>query len=173
MPVWVEFRVRMAYNNGMTATVHALVSSFIAEKVPSPAGAVLLSFGSHYILDSIPHWDFGTNWRNRPKNITGMLAIAETVIGIGIAYVLVGRNLAFGIWSMSLVAGLLPDWLETPWYILFASQKKHIPAGRAGILERLAYQLYKIPNVFHAKAQLPFGALTQIAAVIFFYFLTR
>ncbi|KKU86222.1 MAG: hypothetical protein UY16_C0060G0002 [Candidatus Gottesmanbacteria bacterium GW2011_GWA2_47_9] len=62
----------------MTATAHALVAGAIASKIPDPLAAAALALASHFIMDSVPHWDFGTNWRNRPKSIRGILAIAET-----------------------------------------------------------------------------------------------
>lgn len=155
----------------MTATAHALVAGAIARSVPDTITASFLAFGSHYIMDCIPHWDFGTNWRGRPKTTTGVLAIADTITAFTVAYILfVGK---VGVVPVAIVtaASLLPDWLETPWYIFYAHQKKHEPGPRAGLLERLCYLVYKIPNAFHAKAQFPLGLLTQIATVAFFWIL--
>ncbi|HLD24610.1 MAG TPA: hypothetical protein VJB96_01705 [Patescibacteria group bacterium] len=152
----------------MTATAHALVAGAIATRFTDPITAGLLSLTSHYLMDSVPHWDFGTNWRDRPKHKTGMFAVAETAFGIVLSYSLFGTRLPFGLWALSIFFGLLPDWLETPWYIFFASQTKHGPAKHAGILEKLAYAFYKLPNVFHSKAQLPLGAITQVVTVAFF-----
>lgn len=157
----------------MTATAHALVAGAIARAIPDTATAAMLSFGSHYIMDSVPHWDFGTNWRARPKTLTGMLAIADTLAAFTVAYILFAGKVGMMPVTIVTAASLLPDWLETPWYILFAHQKKHEPGPRAGLPERFAYGLYKIPNAFHAKAQFPLGLLTQVATVAFFFFLLR
>ena len=78
----------VCYNVQMTATAHALVAAAIARAVPNPYLAIPLAITSHFIMDAIPHWDLGADWRSRPKNITGALAIAETVLGITLAYFL-------------------------------------------------------------------------------------
>lgn len=155
----------------MTSTSHALVAGALAKSVPDPLLAFILSYATHFMLDSIPHWDFGTNWRSRPKRMTATYAIAETIFGIIVSYIFFGRFLPFFHWALTVSASLLPDWLETPWYIFYAHQNKIEPDKHAGIVEKIAYGFYKIPNMFHAKAQLPIGIYTQIAAVVFFIFL--
>ncbi len=157
----------------MTATAHALVAGAILTRFSDPVAASLLAFGSHYMMDSIPHWDFGTNWRGRSKTLTGALAIFDTAMAFTVAYILYAGKM--GILPVTVVtsAALLPDWLETPWYIFFAHQKKHEPGPKAGLIERMAYTIYKIPNIFHAKAQFPLGLFTQIATVAFFLILLR
>lgn len=159
------------YNKDMTATAHALVSGAIATRFTDPVTASLLALTSHYVMDSIPHWDFGTNWRSRPKHTTGIFAIAETVIGLGLSYYVFGQHIPFGLWAAAVGFGILPDWLETPWYIFFAHQAKHEPAKHAGFWEKFFYGFYKLPNVFHSKAQLPLGLITQVVTVAFFMFL--
>lgn len=157
----------------MTATAHALVAGMIAQRFPQPVTASILSVASHYVMDSIPHWDFGTNWRMRPKAATGLLAIADTAVAFVVAGILFAPAVGAATTVIVVVSSLLPDWIETPWYIFFAHQKKHEPAPKAGFAERLAYLLYKLPNAFHAKARFPFGALTQVATVVFFGALLR
>lgn len=152
----------------MTATAHALVAGALAAKFGDPATVTLLALTSHYVMDSIPHWDFGTNWRSRPKRITGLFAIGETTLGISLSYLWFGSQAPLVSWGLAVFASVLPDWLETPWYIFFAHHKKNSPDKQAGMFERIAYAFYKIPNVFHAKAQLPLGLITQIVTVAFF-----
>jgi len=157
----------------MTATAHALVAGAIASKISDPATAAILAITSHFIMDSVPHWDIGTNWRLRPKATTGLFAIAETLLGITIAYVVFGGKVSTIPLTSAIVASLIPDWLETPWYILFASQKKKTPGARAGILEKLCFNVYKTENILHTKASFPFGVITQVVTVAFFLFLLR
>lgn len=152
----------------MTATAHALVAGAIAAKFTDPVTAVTLAIGSHYLMDSIPHWDFGTNWRVRSKKTTGALAIADTLLAITVAYFLYAGKVEIGLLALVVGASLLPDWLETPWYIFFAHRKKREPGHHASLAERLAYRVYKLPNAFHTKAQFPFGLITQIVTVAFF-----
>jgi hypothetical protein len=73
----------------------------------------------------------------------------------------------------SIIASLLPDWLETPWYIFFAHQKKRHPIRAAGFWERASYAIYRAENHFHAKARLPEGLMTQLVTVFFFVILLR
>jgi len=152
----------------MTATAHALVAGAIAAHVQNPFLAVTLSFASHFILDAVPHWDMGTNWRNRSKKTTGLLALSDTLIAITVTYFFYSGKVALLPLTSCIFASELPDWLETPWYIFFANQNKHEPALKAGFVEKLTYRIYKMENAFHCKAQFPFGAITQVAMVLFF-----
>ncbi len=157
----------------MTSTAHALVAGAIASKFTDPVTSTSLALLSHYIMDSVPHWDFGTNWRFRPKKITGLLAIAETLLGIWLSYVLFRSTVPLALWTVTVGASLLPDWIETPWYIFFAHHQKHAPDGRASLAETISFKIYKAQSFFHAKAQLPLGIITQVVTVIFFLFLLQ
>lgn len=157
----------------MTATAHALVAGAIAAKFSDPATASVLALSSHYIMDSIPHWDFGTNWRMRSKTATGAFAIVETVFGMGLSWYLFGGQAPLITFFCALIASLLPDWAEAPWYIFFATAKGKGPSKHAGVIEKTLFQAYKLQNRFHTKAQFPFGLVTQVATVFFFFVLLR
>lgn len=152
----------------MTATAHALVAGAIATKIHDPFLAATLSLTTHFIMDSIPHWDFGTNWRNRPKAVTGALAIAETLFGIGVSLYFFSTVAPLSTLVIAILFSLLPDWLEAPWYIFYAKTNTHGLKKRAGVMERFFYAFYKIPNIFHAKATFPLGVITQVVTVLFF-----
>ena len=155
----------------MTATAHALVSGAIVAAIPNPAVSLPLVFASHFIMDLIPHWDFGTNWRGRSKFFTGFIAIADTIIGFTLTYFLFAGKVAPPLLLTAAALGNLPDWLEAPYYIFFAQQNKKDISQSSSFLEKLTYRIYKIENLFHTKADFPFGALTQVGAVAFFFFL--
>lgn len=152
----------------MTATAHALVAGAIASKFSDPVTAGMIALTSHFVMDSIPHWDFGTNWRNRSKHSTGLYASLETAFGIGLALWLFHALVPLPLLLITIIASLLPDWLETPWYIFFAESNKLEPAKNAGLLEKIAFGFYKLPNIFHSKTHLPLGIATQVVTVIFF-----
>ena len=153
----------------MTATAHALVAGAIATRFPDPIAAGLLAFVSHFVMDSIPHWDIGTNWRERPRHVTGSWAIAETVIGISAGTLFFASRAPTLTLLVAIVLSLLPDWIEAPWYMFFARQDKKEPGARAGAWERLTYVIYKAENMFHTKLQHPFlGVATQVVTVVFF-----
>lgn len=155
----------------MTSTAHALVGAAIAAHFRTPEAALPLALTSHFVLDSIPHWDFGTDWRSRPKHATGLYAIAETLFGITLAFFLFRTYADPLILFLAISASLLPDWLEIPWYVLFAHQSKRTLSPRAGLLEKTSYAFYKIPNRFHAKADFVTGIATQVVTVGFFLYL--
>ena len=157
----------------MTATAHAIVAGAIAAKFPDPLTCSTLAFMSHFVMDTVPHWDIGTNWRNRPKRATALFALAETALGITVAYAIFAGKVDILPLSLAIAAALIPDWLETPWYIFFAHQKKRKPSTDAGAWERLSFMVYRIENIFHAKARFPEGLATQIATVVFFVILLR
>lgn len=155
----------------MTATAHALVGAAIASRFPDPIIAPILSLFSHFVLDSIPHWDFGTNWANRAKWLTGTLAIIETMIGLTLAYFLFAQKAPLPTLVLSIIASELPDWLEAPWFIFFVKGKTEHVTDKRGILPTTFHTIYKYTNLFHTRAQLPFGLITQVATVLFFLFL--
>lgn len=155
----------------MTATAHALVSGAIVTAVPDPTISLPLVFASHFIMDAVPHWDFGTNWRSRSKSSTGVIAILDTIIGFTVTYFVFGGKVELPILALAVIVGNLPDWLEAPYYMFFAKQNKRELSKEAGFWERITYRIYKIENVFHTKATFPFGLYTQIATVAFFLLL--
>jgi hypothetical protein len=155
----------------MTATAHTLVAGAIATAIPDPYLAATLSLTSHFVLDSIPHWDFGTNWRNRPKWATGAIAITETLLGMTIAYFVYAHKAPFIPLAVCIVLSILPDWMEAPWYIFFATPEKTHPSKTDGFWAHLTYGIYKAENRFHSKAQAPLGIITQIVTVAFFMIL--
>jgi hypothetical protein len=157
----------------MTATAHALVAGAIARAVPNPYLAIPLAITSHFIMDAIPHWDIGAAWRDRSKTVTGALAVSETVLGITLAYFLFRGKVETPLLLSTIVASELPDWLEAPWYIFFARANTHGVSKKAGFWERLSYRIYLRENVMHAKADLPFGIISQVVAVAFFLLLLK
>jgi len=152
----------------MTATAHAIVAGAIAAHFTNPATAMEIAITTHFIMDSIPHWDFGTNWRERSKTQTGAFAIAETLFGITLALIVFSSSVTLPLLLATIIASLLPDWLEAPWYIFYAKTDSHGPKKSAGIIEKISYAFYKIPNVFHSKAAFPLGVATQVVTVWFF-----
>lgn len=155
----------------MTATAHALVSGAIVASVHNPLLALSLVLASHFLMDAVPHWDFGTNWRARSKWSTGAIAIFDTLMGFTLAYFVFGGKVAIPILFLAVALGNLPDWLEAPYYIFFAKNDKKEPNKNCSFWEKFTYKIYKLENVFHSKAQAPFGIYTQFAVVAFFLLL--
>lgn len=157
----------------MTATAHALVAGAIASKFPDPTTAMTLAFVSHFVMDAVPHWDFGTNWRSRPKLLTGIVAIFETLVGLLTGYLFFRTQVPFLLLTATMVASMVPDWLEAPWYVFFATAHKFAPAKTSGFWEKFTFRVYKTENFFHTKTTPVLGIITQIASVVFFLSLLR
>ena len=157
----------------MLETTHALVAGTIASHIPDPLTAVSLSLLSHFLLDAVPHWDFGTNWRGRRKLYTGLFAIVDVVVGFGISFAVFHNSVDPFLLFLSVTASMIPDWMEAPWYIFFASHTKKEPAHHAGFFEKLTFGIYTLENQFHHKTGFPLGVITQIVAVAFFFQLLK
>lgn len=155
------------------ATAHTLVAGAIAAKVGNPALVLPLALTSHFILDSIPHWDFGTNWRKRTKFATGGFAIADTLFGLGIAWILYADTVPPLLLAATLILSVLPDWLEAPWYIFFADPHHIGPKPHATFFEKALYGVYKLTNKAHTKGTFPWGLITQVVTVTFFLLVLR
>ena len=141
----------------MTSISHALIGAAIAAKIPDPVLAGFLAVVTHFVCDAIPHWDLGTNWRLRPRVITGALAILETLAAIAISFSLFVRFVPnqFTL-IVAIIASLAPDWLEAPYYLLMP----HPP--------KIFYYLYKVQSLIHERLETPWGVLTQVAVVAAF-----
>ena len=138
----------------MTSISHALIGAAIASRVHDPVSAGAIAFATHFLCDMIPHWDLGTNWRLRPKAVTGALAVGETLIAVFGTYFLFASIIAehFTL-IVAIVASLIPDWSEAPYYLLMP----HSP--------KVFYYLYKIQSYLHERLAAPWGVVTQAATV--------
>jgi hypothetical protein len=157
----------------MFSVAHTLVAGAIVSSIPDPVVSLPIVFASHYVMDSIPHWDFGTDWRGRSKFTTGAIAIAETFFGFSVGWLVWGAAIPLVLLLPAMAFSVLPDWLEAPWYLFFAHQDKHGPAKNAGLWEWLTFKMYKAESYFHTKANFIFGIVTQVATVAFFLVLLR
>ena len=63
----------------MLETPHVIVGAAIATKVVNPALALPLAFGSHFILERVPHWN---PHLNTEKNKFGKITVVSTKIVI-------------------------------------------------------------------------------------------
>ena len=138
----------------MTSISHALIGASIAARINNPLVAGIVSLVTHFACDAIPHWDLGTNWRQRPKIVTGTLAIIETLVAIFGTYFLVAPTFqSVYVLIVCLVMSLIPDWLEVPYYLLLSKSPKSF------------YWIYKFQSLIHSRLQAPLGVMTQIVIV--------
>ena len=140
----------------MTSISHALIGAALANRIADPATCAVVAVLTHFACDAIPHWDLGTNWRLRPKAVTGILAITETCVALAGTYLLFFRLIPNTLLFIAIIASLIPDWIEAPY---------HIMTPRA---PKLFYYFYKIQSLIHSRAQAPLGIWTQLITVAAF-----
>lgn len=135
----------------MTETAHLILGAAIASKIPNPLLAAVLAISSHVFLDMVPHWDTGTNWRNRSMKKTIAYTALDLAAGTAISLALFGNQVPLPYMAFIMFMATLPDWLEAPYFFGFK-----IPPFSS---------IYKLQHVFHKKKQLPWGLVTQIAFI--------
>jgi uncharacterized protein (DUF2342 family) len=141
-------------------TPHVVVGAAIAMKVVNPALAIPLAFGSHFVLDRIPHWNphLNTEMRKNGKPtkkssvIVAVDVCASLAAGLFIASsVLPSTSHATTILIASF-ASVLPDVIEGPYFFLRMKNKF--------IKRWIAFQ-----KSFQTDADIIPGLLTQIITI--------
>ena len=136
----------------MTATAHALIGASIAVKVANPILGIPLAIFSHFIADLIPHWDAGTNHRQKSMTRLRLEATIDVLLGFILVF-LIFRNLTNPVYLFAMVfAAQLPDWLEAPSFMF-------------GIKIPPFTWLDWLGHKIQSRAQLPWGLVTQIVIV--------
>ncbi|MBI2595164.1 hypothetical protein HYW46_00320 [Candidatus Daviesbacteria bacterium] len=137
----------------MTATAHALVGGAIAASVKDPALGITLSAATHPFLDMIPHWDFGWGWKKKNKVTLFLQALFDLVLGFTLAYLLFGQNISFWYFTACVFASEVWDIMEAPYWFL---NWRFPPFS----------WIYNVQSRMQGKLKLPWGILTQVAAVV-------
>lgn len=130
----------------MLSTPHLLVGAAIVKAVPNPAISLPLALLSHFVLDTIPHWD------GSPKAPFGLKTTAGIILDYAFGASLI-LFLTFGqenpsqylLW-LGAFLGTLPDFVLGTY--------KHFD------LQLSRYSFIRIPNQFHMSIQnnLPFAS---------------
>lgn len=102
----------------MVATIHAFVGAAIATKVSNPFISVPLAFLSHFVLNLIPHWDQGINWRHKSHKRLFLESLFDVLFGFGLVGLLFRSKVDLSYLYTVVFAAQLPDWLEAP-YLFF------------------------------------------------------
>jgi hypothetical protein len=164
----------------MLTTPHALAGAAIGSLFPnSPVGAIgafALAFGSHFVLDSVPHWErlFATaNHTELAKKGYSIRdlgvyiqVILDALVGFAALYIVTSHLGGGHVYKFSAVlwggiGGVLPDVLDNVHPI---SRRLHHIAGFRAI-EKLHKKLH---INYEAQRRLPHytGLLTQILVVV-------
>lgn len=101
-----------------------IVGAAIAYKVANPALAIPLAFGSHFILDKVPHWNphtyTETQKYGKPKRTTSVFALVDSTIALFSGFVIASLVLpsltGFFVIILASFAAVLPDVVKIPFY---------------------------------------------------------
>ena len=115
----------------MLETPHVIVGAAIATKVVNPALAIPLAFGSHFILEKVPHWNPHLNTEvekfGKPTPKSTKIVILDSSIalisGTFIAYQALPDGMLFLTILMASLASILPDLVEAPYFFLNIKSK--------------------------------------------------
>lgn len=144
----------------MLETPHVIVGAAIASHVVHPALAIPLALGSHFILETIPHWNPHLNTETekygRPTKQSTILVIVDAtaalLIGSYVAYrALPNSALALTILFASF-ASVLPDLAEAPYFFL-------------GVRGQLIKRWIMFQKKLQVDASVTVGLLTQLIVI--------
>ena len=143
----------------MTATAHALIGASIASRIVNPAVGIPLAIISHFAADLVPHWDAGTNHKQKSAMRLKLEATVDVLVGFTLVF-LIFRSSVEPVYLFTMViAAQLPDWLEAPsWMFGFK-----VPPF--SWLDYLGHKL-------QSRMQLPWGLVTQVVIVGMLVFLS-
>jgi hypothetical protein len=150
----------------MILTTHAVVGAAIASFVPShPAAAFVLGFGSHFLLDAIPHVDYPIKSRSVNPKIGAPMRFDRALLQ---DVVTVGTDGLFGV----VAALFLFSSAENFWAILMGAVGAMAPDPLQFAFARWPHEPLRTLQRFHLWAHskkkidsVVFGAGTQAAFV--------
>lgn len=151
----------------MLSTPHLLVGAAVSRLLPHPALALVGGFISHFVLDSIPHWDPGTKLspvnqpdgkHKEPSTLDWTFGAVELVAGV----VLVGVIIRYLYHPSSIfhplywgaLGGVLPDLID------------NVPFWKSWLRKRPGFkQLHEFHHAQHTDLLMSkryIGVLTQL-----------
>lgn len=144
----------------MTATTHALIGGIIAASIPDPVIGLPLAAATHPFLDMIPHWDFGIGWKKKDKFKLFLQSSLDLLFGLSLTFLLfgqfvdplylIGAIFMSEVWDILMMPYLILNWKFFP-FSLF----------------------YRFGHMTNNALRLPWGIITQIAAIVSVTFAVR
>lgn len=99
----------------MVAINHALTGAFAAVAIGRPALALPAAFLSHFVIDSLPHWNYQIPYGPKLRQtIIGFDLIASTLILLFLGLAL---DIDFWLFLLGGLLGMLPDVMWLPYII--------------------------------------------------------
>jgi hypothetical protein len=149
-------------SNTVLETPHVIVGAAIATKVVNPALAIPLAFGSHFVLEKVPHWNPHLNTEKqkygRITKKTTKIVIADTATSLVLGTYIASRALPNTGHFITILAACffaaLPDIAEGPYF--FLNWENDL------IKKWVAFQ----KSIQVDEDNIPLGLLTQLLTII-------
>ncbi len=145
----------------MTATGHAIIGTVIAVNCGNPALAVPLAIASHIAADAFPHWDEGTNGKEKSKERLTKEAIFDVLLGITLSYLIVvflfPQTSLLYVFLM-IIAAQFFDWITAPYYFLGIKSFKIF---------------YEFQKKFDNQLDKPWGIINQVGILALLVILAK
>jgi len=119
----------------MTLATHTIIGLGLSSLLPAPVrpiSAFAISLASHYLLDTIPHWEYNLPFIKRsekgskaevklfgwPLFLGSLTIISEFAVGLMVALALFYTPARFSGWAVmaSVVGSVAPDFLQFMYY---------------------------------------------------------
>lgn len=115
----------------MLETPHVVVGAAIAVKIGNPWLAIPLAFGSHFLLEKVPHWNPHLNTEKKtfgwPTKQSTMIVVADVIASVALGGFIASRALPDSAMAMTILASsfaaVLPDVVEGPYFFLNMKSK--------------------------------------------------
>ena len=145
----------------MLETPHVVVGAAIATYIPNPLIALPLAFGSHFILEKVPHWNPHLNTEIKKygkvtKSSTIIVicdVILSLVLGVAIASRVLPSTSHFTVILIACLMAVLPDIVEGPYFFL-------------GIDHLLIQRWIKFQKLIQTNAKIIPGLITQVITIL-------
>lgn len=110
----------------MLETPHVAVGAAIATKVGNPLLAIPLAFGSHFLLERVPHWNphlnTETKKHGKPTKQSTIIVIIDACVALGLGFFIALKALPNTSHVLTIIAAsfasVLPDVIEAPYFFL-------------------------------------------------------
>ncbi|HUD43996.1 MAG TPA: hypothetical protein VMR41_00450 [Patescibacteria group bacterium] len=136
----------------MTATGHAVIGTVIAATIGIPIIAIPIAVLSHTLADLVPHWDAGTNMKEKTHQRFFFDSAVDVILSYIVSYLLViflfpQTSIIYAF--IMVFAAQFFDWLMIPY--LYLNLKN--PIFKAFV---------NFQGMFNSRLDKPWGIVTQV-----------
>jgi len=112
-------------------TPHVVVGAAIATRIANPLLSIPLAFGSHFLLDRIPHWNPHLNTEmkkyGKPTKKSSFIVAADVCTALFVGFFIASKAMPDMAHAATILAAsfaaVLPDVMEGPYFFLGIKSK--------------------------------------------------